>query len=186
MNNGKVGFPFSARGVATEPQEGPEGEREPTPWGVPVLCPSSGFIPAKSRQCIQVKFLPGVPQYFERSFQIQVAHFEADTVRICGEGAFPRIALDLPRLPGDEEHQALVREVRAAVAAGAAIGSGRPSDPGHSPAYTGRHGNEEGLPAELEVQLEVERRVLAQYAEQLASGLEPPPTFRRTKGGKVK
>ena len=45
-----------------------------------------------------VKFLPGVPEKFHKSFEIQVAHFEPDTINLFGEGVFPRISLDLPRL----------------------------------------------------------------------------------------
>ncbi len=45
-----------------------------------------------------VKFLPGVPEKFHKSFQIQVAHFEPDTINLFGEGVFPRISLDLPRM----------------------------------------------------------------------------------------
>lgn len=179
VNSGKVGFPFSARGVASEDAGTP-------PWGVPMLKPSSAFIPANSQLRIEVRYLPGVPEFFERRFEVQVAHFEADTVRLRGEGAFPRISLDLPRLPGGEALQNLVREVRAEVAAGAGD-SGRLTEPALSPAFTtARPTDREGLLSELEVQLEVERRVLAEFSAAMASGAEPPSGFKRTKNGKVK
>ena len=51
-----------------------------------------------------IKYIPGVPDYFSTSFQIQVAHFEPDVVNLTGEGVFPRISLDLPRIWNDEGH----------------------------------------------------------------------------------
>lgn len=50
-----------------------------------------------SEQTLTVRYIPGVPEKFTKSFLIQVAHFEPDTVHITGEGVFPRISLDLPR-----------------------------------------------------------------------------------------
>ncbi len=35
---------------------------------------------------LTVKFLPGVPEKFQKTFQIQVAHFEPDEVHLYGEG----------------------------------------------------------------------------------------------------
>ena len=46
---------------------------------------------------LTVKFLPGVPDRFERTFKILVAHFEPEDITIFCEGIFPRITLDLPR-----------------------------------------------------------------------------------------
>lgn len=45
-----------------------------------------GFIEAHSEQVLTVKFLPGVPEKFQKTFQIQVAHFEPDEVHLFGEG----------------------------------------------------------------------------------------------------
>mgnify|MGYP001800348881 CR=1 FL=1 len=55
---------------------------------------------------LTVKFLPGVPDKFQRSFKIQVAHFEPEDISIFCEGIFPRITLDLPRYD-DPEGKAL-------------------------------------------------------------------------------
>ena len=51
---------------------------------------------------LTVKFLPGVPDKFQRSFKIQVAHFEPEDISIFCEGIFPRITLDLPRYDDPE------------------------------------------------------------------------------------
>lgn len=46
---------------------------------------------------MKVYYLPGVPEVFQRTFQIQVAHLEPDSITLKGQGVFPRICLDLPR-----------------------------------------------------------------------------------------
>ena len=55
-----------------------------------------------SEQKLTVKYLPGVPEKFDKCFRVQVAHFEADLITIHGEGVFPRISLDLPRVSDQE------------------------------------------------------------------------------------
>uniref|UniRef100_F6WJJ0 HYDIN axonemal central pair apparatus protein n=1 Tax=Monodelphis domestica TaxID=13616 RepID=F6WJJ0_MONDO len=49
------------------------------------------------KQILKVYYLPGVPEAFERNFQVQIAHLEPETITVTGEGIFPRICLDLPR-----------------------------------------------------------------------------------------
>lgn len=61
-----------------------------------------GHIEPLSEEILTIKYLPSGPQKFHSSFQIQVAHFEPDSVNIYGEGVFPRLTLDLPRA-GDED-----------------------------------------------------------------------------------
>ena len=46
---------------------------------------------------LTVRFYPGVPDMFDSTFQIQVAHFQPENIRVFCEGLFPRITLDLPR-----------------------------------------------------------------------------------------
>ena len=62
-----------------------------------------------------MKYLPGIPEKFQKNFKIQVAHFEPDEVTLYGEGVFPRISLDLPRaqdVEGQYERlQTLARDV---------------------------------------------------------------------------
>lgn len=66
-----------------------------------------------SEQVLTVRYLPLGPQKFHASFQIQVAHFEPDTVNLYGEGVFPRIFLNLPKVIDPEgRYERLVREAR--------------------------------------------------------------------------
>uniref|UniRef100_A0A2K6GI20 HYDIN axonemal central pair apparatus protein n=1 Tax=Propithecus coquereli TaxID=379532 RepID=A0A2K6GI20_PROCO len=58
---------------------------------------SQGFIGSHNEQVLKVYYLPGVPECFQRSFQIQIAHLDPEKITLSGEGIFPRICLDLPR-----------------------------------------------------------------------------------------
>lgn len=51
---------------------------------------------------LAVKFLPGIPDKFQKTFKIQVAHFEPEDITVFCEGIFPRITLDLPRYDDPE------------------------------------------------------------------------------------
>ncbi|XP_062403912.1 hydrocephalus-inducing protein homolog [Sardina pilchardus] len=90
-NTGRVGFDFS-----TLPQDQAGNPDNPRP-GQPLVIPSSGHIEANTEQRISVYYLPGVPEVFHKTFQLQVAFFELETISLCGEGIFPRVCLDLPR-----------------------------------------------------------------------------------------
>ena len=85
---------------------------------------------------LTIRFLPGVPEKFHKSFLIQVAHFEPDVVNLYGEGVFPRVSLDLPRL-GDEEghYSSLQKEAQEQLARETKKPRDRPmsgvSDSGH-------------------------------------------------------
>lgn len=46
---------------------------------------------------LKVYYLPGIPEVFQRSFQIQIAHLDPENITLYGEGIFPRISLDLHR-----------------------------------------------------------------------------------------
>ena len=82
---------------------------------------------------LTVTFLPGVPEKFQKTFQVhsnpqcckermsfedhsvatmqvQVAHLEPDEITLVGEGVFPRIGFDLPSQllePGSSEYSQL-------------------------------------------------------------------------------
>ncbi|KAG2469945.1 HYDIN protein, partial [Polypterus senegalus] len=56
-----------------------------------------GYIEAYAEQRLSVHYFPGIPETFQKSFDIQVSYFKPDTVLVKGEGIFPRIFLDLPR-----------------------------------------------------------------------------------------
>ncbi|KAH9493176.1 hypothetical protein Btru_021958, partial [Bulinus truncatus] len=95
INLGKVGFQFNSINID------PALQKRPLP-GQPVIVPHSGYVEPFSEQKIEVKYLPGVPEEFKKTFQIQVAHFEPDSITLTGEGVFPRISLDLPRIEDEE------------------------------------------------------------------------------------
>ncbi|XP_048461536.1 hydrocephalus-inducing protein homolog [Rhincodon typus] len=108
-NTGKVGFDFTVLNLEQA------ADQEPVP-GVPLVIPYSGYIAANSEQKLKVSYLPGVPDIFHKSFEIQVSHFEPESISLKGEGIFPRIYLDLPRnIKGNEKYEALLKEAREAL-----------------------------------------------------------------------
>ncbi|XP_072823786.1 hydrocephalus-inducing protein homolog [Vicugna pacos] len=105
-NTGKVGFEFK---VLTNHQSSPENLLP----GVPLILPLSGFISSHQEQVLKVYYLPGVPEVFQRSFQIQIAHLDPESITLSGEGIFPRICLDLPRnLKGNEKYEIFLNQAR--------------------------------------------------------------------------
>ena len=61
-NTGRVGFNFS--GISGL------GDDKSIP-GIPVLEPSSGYVPAFSEVTLMVHYLPGVPEKFHKSFEVK-------------------------------------------------------------------------------------------------------------------
>ncbi|XP_057569314.1 hydrocephalus-inducing protein homolog [Hippopotamus amphibius kiboko] len=105
-NTGKVGFEFK---VLTDPRSSPDNLLP----GVPLIQPLSGFISSHKEQVLKVYYLPGVPEVFQRSFQIQIAHLDPENITLSGEGIFPRICLDLPRnLKGCEKYEIFLNQAR--------------------------------------------------------------------------
>ncbi|KAM8955232.1 hydrocephalus-inducing protein homolog [Lycaon pictus] len=105
-NTGKVGFEFK---VLTDHLSSPDHLLP----GVPLILPLSGFISSNEEQVLKVYYLPGVPEIFQRSFQIQIAHLDPENITLHGEGIFPRICLDLPRkLQGNEKYEAFLNQAR--------------------------------------------------------------------------
>ncbi|XP_055993028.1 hydrocephalus-inducing protein homolog [Sorex fumeus] len=105
-NTGQVGFEFK---VLAEPQSAPNNLLP----GVPLLLPSSAFIGSQEEAKLKIYYLPGVPEIFHRSFQIQIAHLEPEKITLSGEGVFPRINVDLPRnLKGAEKYQIFLNQAR--------------------------------------------------------------------------
>nr|XP_023421731.1 hydrocephalus-inducing protein homolog [Cavia porcellus] len=101
-NTGKVGFEFK---VLADYQYFPVSLLP----GVPRIVPMSGFISSYKEQVLKVYYLPGIPEVFQRSFQIQIAHLDPENITLRGEGIFPRICLDLPRnLKGNEKYKAFL------------------------------------------------------------------------------
>ncbi|XP_067905917.1 hydrocephalus-inducing protein homolog [Heterodontus francisci] len=106
MNTGKVGFDFTILNLKQA------ADQELLP-GVPLVSPSVGYIEANAEQELTVSYLPGVPEIFHKSFEIQVSHFEPASISLKGEGVFPRIYLDLPRnIKGNEKYEAFLKEAK--------------------------------------------------------------------------
>ncbi|KAJ8247378.1 hypothetical protein GJAV_G00245700 [Gymnothorax javanicus] len=108
-NTGKVGLEFSA--LLGEQDVSPEG---PVP-GVPLVIPRTGHIEAKAERRLTVYYLPGVPEAFHTTFDLQVSFFEAETVTLRGEGIFPRVCLDLPRSLDEERYGSVLKEAEEAL-----------------------------------------------------------------------
>lgn len=62
-NTGKVGFDFTTINMD------PSTSQHPIP-GVPVVIPHTGHIEANQQQKLQIRFLPGVPEKFHKSFEV--------------------------------------------------------------------------------------------------------------------
>ena len=69
-NTGKVGFDFQA--INMDPSTG----RRPVP-GLPVMIPHAGRIEALQELKLLVKFLPGVPEKFHKSFDVSCCSFSS-------------------------------------------------------------------------------------------------------------
>ncbi|XP_053127193.1 hydrocephalus-inducing protein homolog isoform X2 [Hemicordylus capensis] len=105
-NTGKVAFEFSVLDAISASANNP-------PPGVPLTLPVAGHIESEKEQMLKVYYLPGVPEVFQRTFRIQVAHLEPDSITLKGEGIFPRICLDLPRnIRGNEQYSSILREAK--------------------------------------------------------------------------
>ncbi|XP_049719569.1 hydrocephalus-inducing protein homolog isoform X3 [Elephas maximus indicus] len=105
-NTGKVGFEFK---VLNDHLSLPESLLP----GVPLILPLLGFIESHKEQVLKVYYLPGVPEVFHRSFQIQIAHLDPENITLSGEGIFPRICLDLPRnLKGNEKYETFLSQAK--------------------------------------------------------------------------
>lgn len=56
-----------------------------------------GHLEPYAEISLSVYYLPGIPEVFHKTFQLQVAFYEAENITVRGEGIFPRLCLDLPR-----------------------------------------------------------------------------------------
>ncbi|DAZ93738.1 TPA: hypothetical protein N0F65_007364 [Lagenidium giganteum] len=92
INTGKVPFPFSiytdkvSRGRSIE------------------IVPMTGKIGPNDKQRIVVRLRPGIPENFEETLIIEVAHFQPMEFKLYGSGIFASVAMNLPR----ENHPASV------------------------------------------------------------------------------
>ncbi|XP_035679087.1 LOW QUALITY PROTEIN: hydrocephalus-inducing protein homolog [Branchiostoma floridae] len=182
-NTGKVDFEFAALNMDPMLQNSP-------PPGMPVLVPHTGQVAANSQQTLTLKFLPGAPEKFHKKFQIQVAHFEPDIITVHGEGIFPRLSFDLPRLPDEDGHYtSLMVQAREALTVEHKVQKQEPVSRAQSELSLQPAGGTEEvfvpaepeLPSELDLQMEVERRILHQHATSVHPKLKlaQPPNVQK-------
>nr|XP_051703218.1 hydrocephalus-inducing protein homolog isoform X2 [Oryctolagus cuniculus] len=164
-NLGKVGFDFK---VLTNHQSSPDILVP----GVPFIQPSSGFISSHNEQVLKISYLPGVPEVFQRNFQIQIAHLDPENITISGEGIFPRISLDLPRnLRGTEKYEIFLNQARKNV------------EKEYSKCETLDHfeilaeemPEDESTELSAHLQMEVERLIVQSYSLEYQKTVIPPP-----------
>ncbi|KAL6479129.1 hypothetical protein MHYP_G00125620 [Metynnis hypsauchen] len=108
-NTGKVGFDFSV--LLEDQQLSPD---DPLP-GQPLVVPSMGHIEANTEIKLTVYYLPGIPEVFQKTLQLQVAFFEPEIITLKGEGIFPRVVLDLPRDLDAERYGSVLKEAKEVV-----------------------------------------------------------------------
>ncbi|EDV21657.1 uncharacterized protein TRIADDRAFT_30117, partial [Trichoplax adhaerens] len=156
-NTGDVAFDFNT-------SNGSDQSR-PLP-GIPIVMPSVGRIEAKEEQVLTVRFIPGIPDEFEKHFEIRIAYFEPEIITIRGEGIFPRMAFDLPR-SSDDSFDALLKRAREKLSnekkilQDVSLNGAVTAKTNHDPEFST---NAKGL-SEFEIQREAERLLVTEYAE---------------------
>ncbi|KAG6972410.1 hypothetical protein JG687_00001491 [Phytophthora cactorum] len=61
------------------------------------ISPTSGKIPPNEKQRILVRLRPGIPEYFEETVVLEIAHFQPIPFKLFGTGTFAAVSLNLPR-----------------------------------------------------------------------------------------
>ena len=75
--------------------------------------PESGVCAASSSTVITIKFIPNIPEHFEKVIFLQIAHFQPDEIRLTGTGMFCRLEMDLPRyLIDNSPEQKLFEQIK--------------------------------------------------------------------------
>ncbi|KAM6177458.1 hydrocephalus-inducing protein homolog [Erethizon dorsatum] len=165
-NTGKVGFEFK---VLTDHQSSPDSLLP----GVPRIVPLSGFISSHRQQVLKVDYLPGIPEVFQRSFQIQIAHLDPENVTLSGEGVFPRICLDLPRnLQDNEKYKTFLDMARKNVEK--EYNKNETQD--HSEMVTEEVPEDDSSELSAYLQMEVDRLIVQAYAQEHPKTIAPDPT----------
>ncbi|XP_060779913.1 hydrocephalus-inducing protein homolog [Neoarius graeffei] len=108
-NTGKVGFDFK---FLLEDQHVSPKAILP---GQSLVIPRTGHIRANEEIRATVYYLPGIPEVFEKTFQLQVAFLKPESIMTRGEGMFPRVCLDLPRDLNEEQYSSVLKEAKEAV-----------------------------------------------------------------------
>ncbi|XP_042636791.1 hydrocephalus-inducing protein homolog [Orycteropus afer afer] len=162
-NTGKVGFAFK---VLTDQVSSPENLVP----GVPLIVPLSGFIASHEEQVLKVCYFPGVPEVFNRSFQIQIAHLDPENITLSGEGIFPRICLDLPRnLKGNEKYETFLNQAKKN------LECDKCETTTHLEMITEDVPEYESTEFSAQIQMEVERLIVQAYALEHQKTVGPDP-----------
>ncbi|KAM9191706.1 LOW QUALITY PROTEIN: hydrocephalus-inducing protein homolog [Dugong dugon] len=162
-NTGKVSFEFK---VLSDPLSLPESLLP----GVPLILPLSGFIESHKEQVLKVYYLPGVPEVFHRSFQIQIAHLDPENIILSGEGIFPRICLDLPRnLKGNEKYETFLNQAKKN------LEYDKYDTMDHLEIITEETPEYESTEFSAQLQMEVERLIVQGYALEHQKTITPDP-----------
>ena len=74
------------------------------------MCTLQGHVNPGTSCQLGIRFIPGIPKLFAKSFQVQVAHFEPLTITVRGEGVFPHIRMDLPRTDDADSKRATFKQ----------------------------------------------------------------------------
>ncbi|XP_069312434.1 hydrocephalus-inducing protein homolog [Eulemur rufifrons] len=165
-NTGKVGFEFK---VLTDHESSPESLLP----GVPLVLPLCGFIGSQNEQVLKIYYLPGVPEFFQRSLQIQIAHLNPEKITLSGEGIFPRICLDLPRnLRGNEKYETLLNQARENIEKE----YDRYETLDQFEIMTQEIPEDESTELSAYLQMEVERLIVQDYALEHQKSVIPDPT----------
>jgi hydrocephalus-inducing protein len=75
--------------------------------------PESGICAPLTSTVITIKFLPNLPENFEKILFLQIAHFQPDEIRLTGIGMFSRLEIDLPRyIPEQSNEEKLFQQIK--------------------------------------------------------------------------
>jgi hydrocephalus-inducing protein len=75
--------------------------------------PESGICAPFTSTIITIKFLPNLPETFEKIIFLQVAHFQPDAIRLIGTGMFCRLDIDLPRyIPENSSEEKFIEQIK--------------------------------------------------------------------------
>jgi hypothetical protein len=61
------------------------------------ISPTSGKIAPNEKQRVLVRLRPGIPEYFEETVVLEIAHFQPIPFKLFGSGTFAAVSLNLPR-----------------------------------------------------------------------------------------
>jgi len=75
--------------------------------------PESGVCAPFTSTVLTIKYLPNIPETFERILFLQIAHFQPDEIHLIGTGMFSRLELDLPRfIPSNSTEEKIYDDVQ--------------------------------------------------------------------------